>query len=103
MVNFCKIIYICFNSKPRSFNFSCFSFLNEGGAALFSLLLPHKTYSPSQEVQEVQAEPLLPQAETHHERSQRILEEEEIQRKKELERRTALKRKERERETEIEQ
>ena len=59
--------------------------------------------SSFQEVQETQAETLLPQAETHHERALRILEEEENQRKKELEYRTARKRKEREREKEIEQ
>ena len=63
----------------------------------------HGLPEPFQEVQETQAETLLPQAETHHERSLRILEEEETQRKKELERRTARKRKEREREKEIEQ
>ena len=62
----------------------------------------HGLPEPFQKVQELQAETLLPQAETHHERSLRILEEEEIQRKNELGYRTALKRKEREREKEIE-
>ena len=63
----------------------------------------HGLPEPFQEVQENQAETLLPQAETHHERALRILEEEENQRKKELEYRTARKRTEREREKEIEQ
>ena len=63
----------------------------------------HGLPEPFQEVQVTQAETLLPQAETHHERALRILEKEENQRKKELECRSALKRKEREREKEIEQ